>query len=126
MHVVSTATLVTGVGLQGDKHANPASTRQVLLADKESLDELDLEPGVIKDNITVEGLDVMRLKPGTRLRLGERAVLEVTSVCEPCQRMDEIRQGLRMELDGRRGMNSRVIVGGPIAAGDPIIIEGPP
>jgi len=126
MHVVSTATLVTGVGLQGDKHANPGSTRQVLLADKESLDELDLEPGVIKDNITVEGLDVMRLKLGTRLRLGERAVLEVTSVCEPCQRMDEIRQGLRMELDDRRGMNSRVIVGGPIAAGDPIIIEGPP
>lgn len=123
MHVVPAATLVTGVGLQGDSHAKPASKRQVLLADKEPLDALSLEPGVIKENITVEKLDVMRLKPGTHLRVGASALLEITSICEPCWRMDEIRHGLRLELNGWRGMNSRVIAGGPIAVGDPIFIE---
>jgi MOSC domain-containing protein YiiM len=36
--------------------------------------------------------------------------------------MDEIRPGLKSELEGRRGMNSLVISGGEIAVGDPITI----
>ena len=122
MRPLSRARLETGIGLDGDKHANAASRRQVLIADREALDELELEPGVIKENITVEGLDVMKLAPGTQLRLGVEAVVELTSVCEPCFRMDEIRPGLKAELEDRRGMNSRVISGGQIAVGDPITI----
>ncbi len=122
MRPVSSATLTAGVGLYGDKHASEASKRQVLLADKEALDLLGVAPGTIKENVTVEGLDVMALPIGTRLRLGITAVLEITSLCEPCFRMDEIRQGLKRELEGKRGMNSRVISGGRIAVGDPISI----
>ncbi|HEY8952848.1 MAG TPA: MOSC domain-containing protein [Candidatus Dormibacteraeota bacterium] len=122
MQSVPSATLSAGVGLAGDKHASPASTRQVLLADKEALDRLNLESGVIKENVTVEGLDVMTLDVGTRLQLGAQVVLEITSVCEPCFRMDEIRPGLRAELDGKRGMNSRVVTGGRIAVGEAIAI----
>jgi MOSC domain-containing protein YiiM len=122
MQSVPSATLSAGVGLTGDKHAGPASKRQVLLADKEALDRLNLQPGVIKENVTVEGLDVMALEVGTRLQLGADVVLELTSVCEPCFRMDEIRPGLKAELDGRRGMNSRVVAGGRIAVGEPIAI----
>jgi len=51
MQSVPSATLSAGVGLAGDKHASPASTRQVLLADKEALDRLNLESGVIKENV---------------------------------------------------------------------------
>lgn len=116
------ATLKTGVGLDGDKHANAASRRQVLIVDREALHQLDLEAGAIKENITVEGLDVMGLQPGTQLKLGAEAVLELTSICEPCFRMDEIRPGLKAALEGKRGMNSRVINGGRIAVGDPITI----
>jgi MOSC domain-containing protein YiiM len=94
----------------------------VLLADKQDLDDLGLEPGTIKENVTVEGLAVMKLEPGTRLRLGDRAVLEVNKVCEPCFRMDEIRDGLRLELDGRRGMMTTVVEGGAIRVGDPIVV----
>jgi MOSC domain-containing protein YiiM len=122
MRSVASATLSAGVGLTGDTHASPASKRQVLLADKEALDRLNLQPGVIKENVTVEGLDVMALEVGTRLQLGADVVLELTSVCEPCFRMDEIRPGLKAELDGRRGMNSRVVAGGRIAVGEPIAI----
>jgi len=122
MRLLASAKLNAGLGLQGDKHANAASRRQVLIADLEPLNRLDLEPGVIKENITAEGLDVMALSPGTQLKLGAEAVVEITSICEPCFRMDEIRPGLKLELEGRRGMNSLVISGGEIAVGDPITI----
>jgi MOSC domain-containing protein YiiM len=123
MQLVATANLVADLGIEGDKHASAASKRQVLLADKEALDSVGVLPGTIKENVTVEGVDVMRLPAGTRMRLGRSAVLEITAICEPCFRMDEIREGLRAELDGRRGMVSRVVQGGTINVGDAITIE---
>lgn len=123
MRPVGSANLITGVGIEGDKHAVATSHRQLLLADQEALDEVGLEPGTIKENLTVEGLHVMGLPAGTRVRLGDSAVLEITGVCEPCFRMDEIRMGLKAELDGRRGMVARVVNGGSIVAGDRITIE---
>jgi len=123
MQQVPTARLVEGVGIEGDKHASAASKRQVLLADREALDAVAVLPGTIKENVTVEGVDVMRLPAGTRLRLGGSAVLEITAICEPCFRMDEIRDGLRAELEGRRGMLARVVEGGTIGVGDAIRIE---
>jgi len=41
-------------------------------------------------------------------------------VCDPCSRMDEIRQGLQAELDGKRGMLARVVQGGEVAQNDQI------
>ena len=122
MRLVPRATLKAGLGIEGDKHAGAASRRQVLIADKEALDSLELQPGEIKENITAEGLDVMALSPGTQLKLGADAIVEITSICEPCFRMDEIRPGLKANLEGRRGMNSLVIEGGAIAVGDQITI----
>jgi MOSC domain-containing protein YiiM len=111
------------LGLEGDKHASAASKRQVLLADKEALDAVGVLPGTIKENVTVEGVDVMQLPPGTQLRLGRSAVLEITAICEPCFRMDEIRDGLKQELVGRRGMVSVVVESGTINVGDTINVE---
>jgi len=123
MQLVPRANLVEGLGIEGDKHAAAASKRQVLLADKEALDAVGVLPGTIKENITVEGVNVMQLPAGTMVRLGRSAVLEITAVCEPCFRMDEIRDGLKQELEGRRGMVSRVVQGGIISVGDPITVE---
>src|SRR2546427_2353968 len=127
MQLVPTATLITGVGIEGDKHAVAASDRQVLLADQEALDEVGVEPGTIKENLTVEGLHAMGLPAGTRVRLGDSAVLEIMKVCEPCFRMDEIRMGLKDELVGRRGMVARVVNGGLSPSGGLISRRaGPP
>jgi len=123
MRLVGTAALIKGVGIEGDKHAVAVSDRQVLLADREALDAVGVEPGTIKENLTVEGLSVMDLPVGSRLHLGVSAVLEITKVCEPCFRMDEIRDGLRQALEGRRGMVSRVVQGGSIQVGDLITVE---
>ena len=123
MQLVASARLVEGLGIEGDKHASAASKRQVLLADKEALDAVGVLPGTIKENVTVEGVDVMQLPAGSRVRLGRSVVLEITAICEPCFRMDEIREGLKQELEGRRGMVSRVVRGGTISVGDSISIE---
>jgi MOSC domain-containing protein YiiM len=123
MQFVDEATLITGIGLDGDKHAVASSLRQVLLADQEALDEVGVAPGTIKENLTVEGLNIMGVPLGTRLRVGDGAVLEITKVCEPCFRMDEIRMGLKDELVGRRGMVAIVVRGGLIRTGDPVLLE---
>jgi MOSC domain-containing protein YiiM len=105
-------------GLEGCAHANP-SRREVLLASKEHLDAVGVEPGAIRENVTVEGADVHSWPLGQRVKVGA-AVLEITMVCDPCHRMDELRAGLRAEIDGKRGMLAHVVEGGEIALGDAV------
>lgn len=106
-------------GLEGCAHAQPGGKRQVLLVDSETLDAMSLPPGIIRENITTEGLNVNSLAGGQQLRVGE-ARLEVSAVCTPCDQLEKVRRGLRRELWGRRGMLCRVIEGGTIRRGDPI------
>ena len=70
--------------------------------------------------MTVEGADVQEWPVGQRVRVGDAAVFEITMVCDPCHRMDELRDGLRAELDGKRGMLARVVESGDVAVGDPV------
>ncbi|HLF68341.1 MAG TPA: MOSC domain-containing protein [Gaiellaceae bacterium] len=105
-------------GLDGCAHADPPR-REVLLASKEHLDAVGVEPGAIRENVTVEGDDVQSWPAGQQVRVGS-ALLEITMVCDPCHRMDELRPGLRAEIDGRRGMLAHVVESGEIALGDPV------
>lgn len=121
MQFAESVEAIAGSGLKGDMHALPGSTRQVLLVELETLNVLKLLPGIIKENITTEGISLMDLELGTRLRIG-RAILQITKMCKPCYRMDEIREGLQSEIDGRRGMLAQVVEGGTIRLGDPITL----
>lgn len=105
-------------GLEGCRHAREGSDRQVLLVEEEVLSELDLHAGQVKENLTTRGINLRELPVGTQLKIGAEAVLAVTGPCEPCRRMDEIRNGLRAALDGRRGTLCRVAKGGTIRCGD--------
>jgi MOSC domain-containing protein YiiM len=109
---------IVGGGLEGCAHANPPK-REVLFASKEHLDSVGVEPGVVRENLTVEGDDVQAWPIGQRVRVGG-AVFEITMVCDPCQRMDAIREGLRTEIDGKRGMLARVVEAGEVTVGDPV------
>ena len=106
-------------GFEGCAHARHGRTRQVLLVDRETLQAMDLQPGIIRENITTDGLNVNSLRIGQLLRVGE-AHLEVSAVCTPCEQMEAIRSGLQKELWGRRGMLCRVLEGGVIRRGDSI------
>ena len=110
---------VGDTGFEGCAHARPGSKRQVLLVDRETLEALDLRPGIIRENITTDGVIVNSLQIGQQLLIGE-ARLEVSAVCTPCDQMEAIRPGLCKELWGRRGMLCRVLEGGVIRRGDSI------
>jgi MOSC domain-containing protein YiiM len=106
-------------GLEGCAHARTGSPRQVLLMDSETLELMELAPGIIRENITTRGINVNGLETGQRLQVGA-AQLEVSMVCTPCDMLEKIRPGLRREIRGRRGMLCRVIAGGMIRQGDRI------
>ena len=119
MEAVASIRAVANSGLEGCAHARTGSARQVLLMDSETLELMELEPGIIRENITTRGINVNGLVPGQRLRMGD-AQLEVSLPCTPCDLLEKIRPGLRRELRGRRGMLCRVIEGGVISQGDRI------
>ncbi len=114
--------LIVNLGVRDDRHALPDSSRQVLLIERETLDQLGLLPGQVKENITTKGIRLASLAHGSSLRIGNSVILEITKPCSPCSRMEEIRPGLIGELAGRRGMLARVVQGGVISQGDPITI----
>jgi MOSC domain-containing protein YiiM len=120
MNIVQEAEVVEGLGLKGDQHALPESSRQVLLIENETLVELGVQAGEVKENITTEGIDLMSLPGKARLQVGGGTILEITKACPPCSRMEEIRPGFSKEIAGRRGMLGRVIQGGSIRVGDEI------
>jgi MOSC domain-containing protein YiiM len=119
MQELAEVAAIQEVGFEGCSHKSPGAQRQVLLVDQESLDALDLGPGMIRENITTEGLNVNGLQPGESLRVGE-ALFEVTMACTPCGQMESLRPGLRKEIRGRRGMFCRIVKGGIIRQGDTI------
>ncbi len=115
------ARFVAGHGIEGDRHATDRPDRQayqVLLMDQETLDELGLEPGDIREQVTTSGIDVASLRPGQEVALGSDVVVRVSRPATPCSRMDEIRPGLQRELDGRRGQLASIVRGGSVRVGD--------
>lgn len=119
MEELQEAQVVNDFGLQGCAHARPGRKRQVLLVDKETLEAMDLQPGILRENITTTGLNVNSLAIGQQLRVG-KTLLEVSEICTPCDQMEKILPGLRKELWGRRGMLCQVVEGGIIRRGDTI------
>jgi molybdopterin adenylyltransferase len=121
--------LVTNFGLEGDRHAGRPQ-RQVSILNAETVSELaergmPVEPGVLGENITVEGVPVMQLRDGTRLRIGE-AELEITGDRPSCREMLEVHADALKAMTGRAGKMAWVVKGGTIRPGDPIELIGDP
>jgi MOSC domain-containing protein YiiM len=109
------------VGLEGCAHARPQGRRQVLLMDRETLDVFELAPGIVRENVTTEGLNVNGLVIGQRLQIGE-VELQVSAVCDPCEQIEALRPGLQAAMQDRRGMLCKVVRGGILRRGDEIVV----
>jgi len=118
MKVASSAEAIADYGLRDDANAGSAR-RQVLIIERELLDEFALPIGDVRENITVEGIQLAGTSAGTRVRAGQ-ALLEATLDCAPCQFIEDKRPGLREAMKGKRGTLFRVIEGGKIEVGDKI------
>ena len=145
--------LIAGLGVEGDVHLgrttqhlylakkDPTRTNltQVHLLHAELHDFLnnagfDISPGLMGENITTRGIDLMGLPLGTRLNLGKIAILQVTGFREPCSKLNRLRPGLMkasfMRDPGDRvvpnaGIMGIVIRGGLVSPGDTIKINLP-
>lgn len=146
--------LLPGLGVEGDAHAGTTvkhrsrvkrdptqpNLRQVHLIHAELHDELRaagfaVDPGVMGENVTTRGLDLLGLPTGTRLRLGPDAIVEITGLRNPCAQLDGIQPGLMAatldrDEDGnlvrKAGVMGIVLGGGEVRPGDAIAVELPP
>lgn len=146
--------LIEGLGIDGDAHSgktdqhrshvarnpNAPNLRQVHLIHAELHDELERQgfqvaPGQMGENITTRGVDLLALPAGTRLYLGESAVVELTGLRNPCKQLNSIQDGLmkatlEKKPDGtlirKSGVMSIVIISGDVHQGDAIRVELPP
>jgi MOSC domain-containing protein YiiM len=145
--------LLKGLGVDGDAHMGETvkhrsraakdptqpNLRQVHLLHEELFDELRgknfiLRPGEMGENVTTRGIDLLGLPAGTRLRLGETALVEVTGLRNPCVQIDRFQQGLMAatldrdaggNLVRKAGVMGIVLAGGDVRPGDAIIVELP-
>ena len=120
--VVDQVDAVADTGLAGDRHAKRGSHRQVLFMTEEHLREFGLAPGDVREQVIVRGFDLYGPTAGTRLRIGS-AVFALGGPCAPCARMDEVRTGLKVARDGKRGRFASVLTAGSFAVGDPVVLE---
>jgi len=146
--------LLEGLGVEGDAHLgervkhrsrvardpSQPNLRQVHLIHGELHDELReagfaLSAGQMGENITTRGVDLLGLPAGTRLHLGDTAVVEVTGLRNPCAQLNRIQPGLMAatldrDEDGnlvrKAGIMGVVIASGEVCPGDPIRVELPP
>lgn len=150
---VEQITLLAGLGVEGDAHCGAtvqhlsrvrrdptqANLRQVHLVHAELHDELrhrgfDVAGGVIGENVTTRGVDLLDLPTGARLRFGSTAVIEITGLRNPCVQLDGYQDGLLAAVLDRAedgsvirlaGVMAVVLDGGTVRPGDAIVVDIP-
>src|SRR5437762_9839584 len=111
--MADTIRLLAGLGVEGDAHAgatvkhlsrifkfgNAPNLRQIHLMHSELFEELreagfKVWAGLMGENITTRGVDLLSLPTGARLHLGNDAVVEVTGLRNPCRQLNKLQPGL--------------------------------
>ena len=111
-------------GIEGDAHAD-IWHRQVSLLAEESIDKmrakgLNVSEGSFAENLTTRGIDLLALPLGARVTVGSQVVLEITQHGKICHERCAIYRQAGDCVMPREGIFARVIVGGPVRAGDVI------
>ncbi len=117
-------------GLEGDAHAGPWH-RQVSFLASESIESarqqsLDVGFGDFAENVATLGIDWKRLPVGTRVRLGSKALIEITQIGKECHNRCAIYYKAGDCIMPREGVFGRVLEEGAIRCGDPVEIIGRP
>ena len=113
-------------GIVGDAHSG--SERQVSLLALESIEKmkekgLDVKPGDFAENITTQRIDLLKLSPGMRLKIGKDVVLEITQIGKDCHERCSIYYQAGDCIMPREGIFARVLQSGTIKPGDDIVIQ---
>lgn len=113
-----------GFGLVGDAHGGDWH-RQVSLLAIESIDKmravgLDVGPGDFAENLTTQGLNLYSLPIGTRLRIGDSVLLEMTQIGKECHDRCAIYHQAGDCVMPKEGVFAIVREGGRVKTGDPV------
>lgn len=124
---VGLAVLEEDFGIVGDAHAG--SEKQVSLLSMESINKMKekgakVKPGDFAENITTEGINLLSLRIGSKLKIGESAVLKVTHKGKTCHDRCFIYQTVGDCIMPKEGIFVKVIKGGIIKKGDKIESTG--
>jgi len=146
----SSIVLAEGHGVVGDAHfgvtvkhrsrvakdPTQPNLRQVHLLQAELLQELaaaglQVLPGQMGENVTTMGLRLLDLSSGTRIRLGQTAVIEITGLRNPCSQIESFKPGLLAAVLGKSpngalirkaGVMGIVVTDGAVHPGDEMVV----
>jgi len=124
---VKEAVLRTEYGIEGDAHASSAWHRQVSLLARESIMKmrelgLDVKPGDFAENITTEGINLPALPVGTQMSIGDGIRVEVSQIGKECHTRCAIYYQAGDCVMPKEGIFVRVLIGGLVREGDPIMV----
>jgi len=125
---VAGAQLECDHGIVGDAHAG-SWHRQVSLLAAESVEKMAAQndrvrPGAFAENITTEGIDLSQLIVGSRLKIGDAVMLEITQIGKQCHSRCAIYSQIGDCIMPREGIFAKVVNSGWIATGDAIEVCG--
>lgn len=159
LHVFSTdevpeIDLVAGHGVRGDAHFGVTVKHRSRVARDPTQPNLRqghlLQQGLLPDflklghvvahgqmgkNITTQGIHLLGLSEGTPLRLGSKALLEVTGLRNPCAQIDAFKPGLLAAvrdstaegtLIRKAGVMAVVLRSGVVKTGDEVVVVHEP
>lgn len=124
---VPDALFIAGKGIENDGHAGDWG-RQVTCLSFESVQKvnsdkkLNMGPGDFAENVLITGLDLSSLATGSRIRLGEDVVLEVTQIGKE-DHPSIVSRTFGVSLLPSEGLFCLVVSGGTVKKGDNAQIE---
>jgi len=127
---INSGEIIKGFGLKGDAHGGNWH-RQISLLAKESIDKFknkvkenyELNFGDFAENITTEGIKLYDFPVGSKIKIGKKVILEVTQIGKKCHHECKIYQQIGNCIMPKEGIFAKVLNGGKIKVGDPVIIK---
>ena len=119
--------LIEDFGFEGDAHAGKWH-RQVSLLASESIEKAQgmrtdgLCHGMFAENITTEGIELHTLPVGTKLKIGDSAVIEITQIGKECHDGCAIKELVGKCIMPREGVFGIVLTGGKVKENDEITV----
>ncbi|MCP3870210.1 MAG: MOSC domain-containing protein [Gammaproteobacteria bacterium] len=126
MKCVEEVSVSPGQGLSSDRYQGRSGRRQVTLIQAEHLSAIgswvgrnSVSPELLRRNLVIRGINLLALKDKVIAVGGVE--LEITGLCHPCSRMEEVLgPGGYNAMRGHGGLTAHILTAGRIVVGDPV------